>query len=80
MTGNKSAGGPLEPTTKSHVEILEELLVEVKGLRSHMHTVSSYVEGLTKKIEQVLDDDPLDEAGGEIEHMQEPHKETHLEE
>lgn len=74
----EKAGGPFDRTQKTHVEVLEELLEEVKGLRQHMHTVSEYVEGLTTKIEQVLEDDPTDEAGGP-DHMEEPHREAHME-
>jgi hypothetical protein len=63
MTMNMTrAGGPLGPVEKDHVQLLQELLVEVKGLREHMHTVSQYVEGLTNKIEEVLNDDPTKEA------------------
>jgi hypothetical protein len=61
-TMTDKAGGPLGPVEKDQIQLLEELLEEVKGLRRHMHTVSEYVDGLTRKIEEVLDDDPLDEA------------------
>jgi len=67
----KSAGGPLEPPVKDHIQLLEELLVEVKGLREHMNTVSQYVEGLSNKIEAVLNDDPLD-TESEIDSIHEP--------
>lgn len=64
MTGHgKPAWGPVE---KDHIQLLQELLVEVKGLRQHMHTVSEYVEGLSSKIEEVLNDDPLEQAPVEI--------------
>jgi hypothetical protein len=66
MMNMTRAGGPLGPVEKDHVQLLQELLVEVRGLREHMHTVSQYVEGLTNKIEEVLNDNPLEEAPVEI--------------
>lgn len=49
--------GEKGPVPKDHVQLLEELLVEVRGLRRHMQVVSGYVEGLSNKIAAVLEDD-----------------------
>lgn len=54
MTGKTGASGPVE---KDHVQILQELLEEVRGLREHMGTVSKYVEGLNARIAAVLTDE-----------------------
>ena len=54
------------PVEKDHTQLLHELLVEVRSLRVHMHTVSKYVEGLTARIESVLEDDPTAEESSLI--------------
>lgn len=54
------------PVEKDHTQLLEELLVEVRTLRVHMHTVSKYVEGLTARIESVLKDDPTSDTSSVI--------------